>query len=181
MQPDIERVLISREQIADRLDELADDVARLPRNADGELLIVCVLSGAIVFVADLIRRLPMKMRIGLVTVSSYTGKTTESRGPSMPHPFRVDARGRDVLIVDDILDTGRTLRLVQAVLASQKPASLHTCVLLRKLGVERSDVEADLVGFDIENVFVVGYGLDYDGHYRNLPDIAVLKSHLYDR
>ncbi len=180
MQHDLERVLISQGQIAKRLDELADEIADSCPEPDSELLIVCVLSGAIVFVADLIRRLPIKMRIGLVTVSSYSGKTTESRGASLTQPLHVDAAGRHVLIVDDILDTGRTLRLVQSELAAQRPVSLRTCVLLRKLGVERDGVEADLVGFDIENVFVVGYGLDYDGHYRNLPEIAVLKPHLYE-
>lgn len=180
MQADIHRILIKRDHLASRVEELAREIGTLYEHSDQGLVIVCVLSGAFIFVADLIRHLPIKMRIGLVTVSSYSGRTTESSGPDLTGPSGLDIAGRDVLIVDDILDTGQTLSLVQAELREQRPASLRTCVLLRKLGVARNDVPIDFVGFDIENVFVVGYGLDYDGHYRNFPHVAELKHHLYE-
>ncbi len=180
MQADIDRVLIPQDRIAARVAEIADQIARTYPHSDQGLIIVCILSGAFIFVADLIRRLPIKMKIGLMAVSSYPGKTTESQGPAPLEPFQVDVAGRDVLIVDDILDTGQTLRAVQTELARRQPASLRTCVLLRKPDRAPDDVRADFVGFDIENVFVVGYGLDYDGHYRNYPHIAVLRPHLYD-
>ncbi len=180
MQADIDRILIPRERIAARTRELADEIGRLYANAEHDLVMVAILSGAIIFVADLIRHLPIKLKMGLVTVSSYPGRTTESLGPSLLSPLQVNVAGRDVLIVDDILDTGRTLGLVQAEIAAMRPSTLRTCVLLRKPSRDEGRAKADLVGFDIENVFVIGYGLDYNGHYRNFPDIAVLKSHLYE-
>lgn len=179
MQADIDRILIRGDRIAARIKEMADQIGRIYADADQGLMIVCVLSGAIIFVADLIRHLPMKMKVGLITVSSYPGKATESQGVRLLGSFQLDVAGRHVLVVDDILDTGRTLRAVQEGLAREGPASLRTCVLLRKPGRAPDDVRADLVGFEIEDVFVVGYGLDYDGNYRNFPHIAVLKPHLY--
>ena len=179
MQADIDRILIERHRIAARVEEMGDEIARIYRDAEPSLMIVCVLSGAIIFVADLIRQLPIKMNIGLVTVSSYPGRTTASQGATLLEPMDVDVAGRHVLIVDDILDSGNTLRAVQAELTGQGPASLRTCVLLRKADKAPDDVRVDVVGFDIDDVFVVGYGLDYGGHYRNYPHIAVLKPHLY--
>lgn len=173
MQADIDRIIVSRDRIAARIREMADAVGEWYGNSEQGLIIVAILSGAIIFVADLIRRLPMKMKIGLITVSSYHG--SRSRPAQIVYSSHVDVTGRDVLIVDDILDTGQTLRLVLAELARQGPASLRTCVLLRKPDKAPPDLKPDLVGFDVEDVFVVGYGLDYNGHYRNFPDIAVLK------
>jgi hypoxanthine phosphoribosyltransferase len=181
MDNDIERILINREQIARRVAELADDIARTYKDIGGEgLTLVSILSGSIIFLSDLIRHLPMKMRIGVITVSSYPGASTSSRGPKLQEQqLDIDLVGQHVLIVDDILDTGQTLDLVQQTLRARGPASLRTCVLLRKPGKAASHVMADFVGFDIENVFVVGYGLDYNDHYRNWPDIGVLRPELY--
>ncbi len=179
MHADIGRILISREQIDRRVGELAGEIGRLYADSEKGLFIVCVLSGAIIFVSDLIRQLPMKMRVGLLAVSSYPGKTTQAQPAHVLQSFDLDVTGLDVLVIDDILDTGGTLRVVMDRLAAMRPASLRSCVLLRKSGKARGGLEADLVGFDIEDVFVVGYGLDYDGLYRNLPVIAVLKPELY--
>jgi hypoxanthine phosphoribosyltransferase len=179
MQSDIDRILIPRRRIAERVREMAGQIGELYAGPERRLTIVCVLSGAIIFVSDLIRHLPLKMNIALVTISSYAGKTTQSRGPTVLESLRFNVTGRDVLLVDDILDSGQTLRTVQRDLAGRKPASLRTCVLLRKPAKAPADIQVDIVGFDIEDVFVVGYGLDYDGYYRNWPDIAVLKPHLY--
>ncbi|MBN1345538.1 MAG: hypoxanthine phosphoribosyltransferase [Phycisphaerae bacterium] len=180
MQADIDRILIPSGQIAARVKQLAHDITQTYADSEQGLMIVCVLSGSIVFVADLIRHLPIKTKIGSIAVSSYKGKTTRSLGPALIGRLEADVAGRNVLLVDDIIDTGQTLRLAQNELAAQGPASLRTCVLLRKPHRAPRDVRVDFVGFDVEDVFVVGYGLDYDGDYRNLPDVAVLKPHVYD-
>jgi hypoxanthine phosphoribosyltransferase len=179
MQGDIDRVLITEHQVACRVREMAAEIAAAYPDLQQGFTLVTVLSGAIIFLADLIRQLPMKMKIGLITVSSYAGATTESRGARLLKDLNVDVTGRHVLVVDDILDTGGTLRLVQHQLRQRRPKSLKTAVLLRKLDKAPSDVTADFVGFDIEDVFVVGYGLDFNNDYRNLPYIAVLKPELY--
>jgi len=145
------------------------------------ITLVMILSGSIIFVADLMRHLPIRMKLGLITVSSYAGATTESHGAEVLNGLNVDVFDRHVLLIDDILDTGGTLRLVRAKLDQHQPKSIRTCVLLRKPSKAPPDVPADFVGFDIEDVFVVGYGLDFDDHYRNIPDIGVLRREIYVR
>ena len=180
MEADIDRILIPRQRIAERVKELADQIAASYGDDAAEgLTLVTILSGSVIFLADLIRNLPLRMKIGLITVSSYAGATTQSRGAKVLKELNVDVTGRHVLILDDILDTGGTLRLVQKRLAESAPKSIRTCVLLRKPTKAPPDVPADFVGFDIEDVFVVGYGLDYNDHYRNFPDIGVLRKELY--
>ena len=179
MQADIERVLISRRQIAARVGQLADQISGHYAKCSEGLVIVPVLAGAMVFLADLIRHLPLRMRIGLVGFSSYRGPASEPGDLACVRPLDMDVERRHVLVVDDILDTGRTLRRVVSDLRRMKPASVRTCVLLRKPGKTEGDFEPDFVGFDIEDVFVVGYGLDYDDQYRNWPDLVVLKPELY--
>lgn len=179
MKDDIERILIPREQIAARIQEMARDIAATYEGEGDGLTIVTILSGSLIFLADLIRQLPLRMKIGLITVSSYRGATTESRGSAVVQDLNVDVTGRHVLILDDILDTGGTLRLVRELLARSNPRSIRTCVLLRKPSKAPVDVPADFVGFDVDDVFVVGYGLDYNDLYRNLPDIGVLRRELY--
>jgi len=181
---DIQKVLIDRERIAARVRELADEIARDLRaelgdgpeaELDGRIVLVPVLTGSIVFVADLIRHLPLKISLGLVAVSSYPGTSVESRGAHLRGELPKDLTGKHVLVVDDILDSGGTLDVLGRVIREQRPASLRMCVLLRKPGKARVEVKADYVGFDIPDEFVVGYGLDYDGFYRNYPEIATLR------
>ncbi|HRX83730.1 MAG TPA: phosphoribosyltransferase family protein, partial [Phycisphaerae bacterium] len=131
------------------------------------------------FLADLIRHLPMKMKLGMMTVSSYAGAVTASQDASLTRDLNIDITDQHVLVIDDILDTGKTLRLVGQRLRERKPRTLRTAVLLRKPSKAPPDVMADFVGFEIADEFVVGYGLDYDGHYRNYPHIAVLKPEKY--
>ena len=179
MQNDLGRILITREQIKKRVEELAGAISDTYGEDSNGLVIVPVLAGSIIFLADLIRHLPFKMKIGLLTVSSYRGAATTPGKARLVHDVDLDIKNRHVLVVDDILDTGNTLRIVMDLLRKREPASLRMCVLLRKTAKAPKDLVADFVGFDIEDAFVVGYGLDYNDHYRNWPDIAVLRPELY--
>jgi hypoxanthine phosphoribosyltransferase len=179
MESDLARILIPRERIQARVRELAREIAD-SYGADCQgLVIVPVLAGSIIFVADLIRCLPFKMNIGLIATSRYRGKATEGGETRIVQDLHVDIANRHVLVVDDILDTGTTLRAVSEELRRREPASLKICTLLRKSSKAPKDLVADFVGFDIEDVFVVGYGLDFNDQYRNWPDIGVLKPELY--
>jgi len=181
MRQDIERILIDRKTIAGRIAELGeaivDDLGG--RVEQDGLILVPVMTGSITFVADLMRELPLRMRIGLVTASSYPGTSTASQGVTLQGLQLPDSlEGRHILILDDILDSGRTIRSVRAEIESRSPSSVRSCVLLRKRIPSAMDTPCEYVGFDIENEFVVGYGLDYDDYYRNLPDIGVLRDEI---
>ncbi len=178
MEDDIERILIPHDRIRARVRELGRQIAKVYRDPEPGLTLVPVLAGSIIFLADLIRELPLKMKIALVQISTYPGRRTEAGEPQTVLELSGDVRGRHVLIVDDILDSGRTLRRVQEMVRRKAPASLRTAVLLRKPAKAPPDVVADFVGFDIEDLFVVGYGLDFADHYRNYPHIGVLRREL---
>jgi hypoxanthine phosphoribosyltransferase len=179
MESDLERILLTREQIAARVQELgrriAADLERLHFEDGGEVLIIPILTGGMIFTADLMRTLPQKLRIGIVTVSSYPGQTSESLGPSLKGSLPADLSGRHVLIVDDILDSGRTLRMLRREVEARSPRSVRSCVLLRKQKPSARALPCEYVGFEIPDEFVVGYGLDYNDYYRNLPHIGVLR------
>ncbi len=182
MFPEIDRVLIEGPRIAARVKDMgariaADLIADCKRTGSDQIVLVPILTGAVVFVADLIRHMPLKLRLGVVAVSSYPGRSIQSKGAAIRGEIPPDLAGKHVLVVDDILDSGRTLGLVKRVIAEQRPASLRIAVLLSKqLGRPRDEeVAVDYSGFDIPDEFVVGYGLDYDGFYRNYPQIAVLR------
>jgi hypoxanthine phosphoribosyltransferase len=174
MHGDIDRVLISQEQIASRIAEMAKQIVA-DHVPGGEVTIVPVMTGAMIFTSDLIRQIPIAMQIGLLTVSSYPGSSVSSQGSQLIGQQLGDVAGRHLLLVDDILDSGGTIRLVSGLLRGLSPASVRTCVLLRKDRPAAQDVHADYVGFEIPDEFVVGYGLDYNNYYRNLPDIVTLK------
>ncbi len=177
MHSDIERILIPRNALARRVAELADELARDldALDPDAEIVLIPVLTGSIIFVADLIRHLPHKLRIEVVTASSYPGRATTSQGAALAGPLPEDLTGRHVLLIDDILDSGSTLTLLREELHRRGPQWLRTCVLLRKQTERARSVPCEYVGFEIADEFVVGYGLDYDNYYRNLPEIAVLR------
>src|SRR6266481_1637844 len=175
-QAEVERVLITEEQIAQRVRELS---AELTRDFEGrELVVVAVLNGTVMFLADLIRHLSLPLRLDFIGTSSY-GAGTEAGELVFTKELRLDVRGRDVLLVDDILDTGKTLSRVANKLRALKPRRLKTCVLLNKAARRVEDVQADYVGFEIPDVFVVGYGLDFAERYRNLPFVGLLHPHVY--
>lgn len=178
MDGDIARVLLSHDQIRARIRAMAGEIARA---YDGErvgLTIVPILSGSIIFLADLIRELPLKMKIALVQISAYPGASTTPQEPRTVLQLTGEIRNRHVLILDDILDSGRTIRRVHAMIRAHDPASVRTAVLLRKPAKAPADVPVEFVGFDVDDLFVVGYGLDFDDHYRNYPHIGVLRPEL---
>jgi len=175
---DISRVLVSSDEIAARVSVIARQLAE--QYSRRELTIVSVLTGSLIFLADLVRQLPIKMRIDVMSVTSYPGKATRSQGPVISVAPKVDFAGRDVLILDDILDSGQTLQAIMDYIAVESPASIRSCVLLEKARPEIPDrFQADYVGFSLPDEFVVGYGLDYNHLYRNLPDICVLDDSVY--
>jgi hypoxanthine phosphoribosyltransferase len=182
MYRDIERVLIPHEKIAVRVRELArqitHDHATPALDGNAEITIVPILTGAMIFCCDLIRQIPMAMKIGLMTVSSYPGRSVQTQGTQVLSQQLGDVRGRHVLIVDDILDSGGTVQTVVPVVSALGAASVKVAVLLRKDRPSAHAVQADYVGFEIPDEFVVGYGLDFNNYYRNLPDIVTLKKEL---
>jgi hypoxanthine phosphoribosyltransferase len=173
---EIEGILISEQQLARRIRQLA---RAIERDFQGrELAVVSLLTGTVMFLADLIRHLNLPLRLDFIGVSSY-GPGTESGGLIFTKELRLDVRARDVLLVDDILDTGKTMCRVLAGLKPLKPRRIKTCVLLNKAARRVEDIEADYVGFEIPDSFVVGYGLDFAERYRNLPFVGVLHPRVY--
>lgn len=178
MEGDFERVLISGDAIAARLDELAHEIQRdYPR---GPITVVVLMKGALVFAADLMRRLPRLLELECLNVASYHGATTSSGTVEFLDARMPDVRGRRVLVLDDILDTGRTLGAVVGALRGEGAEEVRCGVMLAKERVREHDIRAEYVGFRIEDEFVVGYGLDYRGRYRNLPYIATLRREVVD-
>jgi len=166
------QVLVAEDELAARVAELGAAIAR--DYARAAPVLVGVLQGAVPFLADLMRRLPIDVTVDFVRVSSYGAGTTSSGTVRLLVDLTIDIAGRDVLIVDDIVDTGLTLAALKRTFEARRPRSVRTCVLLDKGGRRQADAPIDYVGFTIPNVFVVGYGLDYDGLYRNLPHVAAL-------
>jgi len=181
MHSDIDRVLVTRDQIAARINELALQITADHTTDRGEIEItlIPILTGAIVLAADLMRQMPVRMKIGLMTVSSYPGKSLQTQGSAVLGTQLGDIRGRHILLLDDILDSGGTLRMVVPMLQAMGPASVKVCVLLRKDRPIAMETPVDYVGFEIPDEFVVGYGLDFGDYYRNLPDIVTLKQAIY--
>jgi len=178
MYADIDRILISHQRIADKVQQLAAQITadHSPDKLNGgEVTILPIMTGAMIFCADLIRNIPIAMQIGLMTVSSYPGQSTRSQGAQLLANRLGNVRNRHVLILDDILDSGGTLRAVTPLIHQAGAASVKTCVLLRKDRPVAMQTHVDYVGFDIPDEFVVGYGLDYNDYYRNLPDIVTLR------
>lgn len=173
---EVERILITDTQLATRTRQMARTIERDFRGR--EMVVVSLLTGTVMFLADLIRHLSLPLRLDFMGVSSY-GKGTESGELVFTKELRLDVRGRDVLLVDDILDTGKTLSRVIPKLRALKPRRIKVCVLLDKPERRVEEVKADYVGFQIPDVFVVGYGLDFAERYRNLPFVGVLKPVMY--
>lgn len=178
MLDDIALILFHEQTILRRLDEMAADITR--EYADKELTVVAVLNGSFMFMADLLRRVPLPLRVDCISVSSYHGGTESTGVVTFDQLTLPDIDGRHVLILDDILDSGRTLHAIGEKLRTEAhPKSIRSCVLLRKVKERAAEAKADFVGFDIGDEFVVGYGLDYQERYRNLPFVGVLRRRVY--
>jgi hypoxanthine phosphoribosyltransferase len=167
------KTLLSKEELHDGVMRMADKVAAC--YADRQLTIVGVLTGSVVLMADLIRVIDLPMRVGVLQASSYRGATTTRGELVINSELMLDISGRDVLLVDDIFDTGHTLVQVLEKMHEFGPTSIRSAVLLRKHGRQEVDYHPDFVAFDIPDEFVVGYGLDYEDMYRNLPYLAALE------
>lgn len=166
------RTLLSREEVHEGVSRLSQEI--VDAYGSEPLTIVGVLTGSVVLLADMIRQLTMPLRIGVVQASSYRG--TMRRGPLVINSdLMPDIADHDVLVIDDIFDTGHTLEELLVLIKQLGPTSVRSAVLLRKTGQQEVDLQPDFVGFDIPNEFVVGYGLDYQDQYRNLPYIACLE------
>ena len=179
VQSDIERVLFNGPAIHKRLDEMAAQITA--DYSDRELMVIAILTGSLMFMSDLLRRIPLPFKLDCLSVVSYHGKTLPSGDVIFKRLAVPDAGGRDVLILDDILDTGQTLAAVRKELDTAKPRSIRICVLLSKRKRRARDVDADYIGFEIDDDFVVGYGLDFMERYRNLPYVGVLRKDLLEQ
>jgi len=178
MQNEIERVIFDQPAIQKRLDEMA---AKITADYSGrELTVIAILTGSLMFMSDLLRRIPLSLKLDCLSVVSYHGKTQTSGDVIFKQLAVPDVAGEDVLILDDILDTGYTLAAVRKKLETAKPRSIRICVLLSKRKQRARDVGADYIGFEIDDEFVVGYGLDFMERYRNLPYVGVLRKELLE-
>ena len=173
LHPDLAEVLLAEGQIRERIKTIAREIKAV--YGDGEFTIISLINGAVMFTADLMREIDNPVRLDCIRVSSYGAKTKSIGTPQVIYSLTLDIKDRDVLVIDDILDTGKTLKLVKELVQELKPASCRTCVLLDKKARREVALEADFVGFEIPDKFVVGYGLDFAERYRNLPGIGVLK------
>ena len=170
-------MLVTSEEIQEKVRELAE---RITGDYRGEnLLLVGILRGAVVFLSDLMRHLELSCEIDFMDVSSYGTGTSSSGVVRILKDLEEDITGRHVLIVEDIIDTGLTLSYLRRILLARKPASLEICTLLSKPSRRQADIDVKYLGFEVPDEFVVGYGLDYAGAYRNLPDICILKPEVF--
>ena len=178
MKNDINQILLSQDVIEKRVKELGHEIDQYYQ--DQEIIIITLLDGAIVFTADLIRNLAIPLRLDCLRVSSYGNSTDPETAPRILSSLKSDVTGKHVLLVDDILDTGNTLQSVFDEVSFKKPASVKSCVFLDKPERRENGYKADWSGFSIPDEFVVGYGLDYAGRYRQLPYVASLKPSVYN-
>ncbi len=177
MNEDIERILFTEQELAACVKRLAEQINR--DYAGQALLLVGVLQGSFVFFADLVRRLDLPICVEFISVSSYGAGTQSSGLLHLRLDLSTDIAGRHVLLVEDILDSGNTLHRLLPMLAARQPASLNVCVLLDKPERREKEIRPAYTGFQIPDAFVVGYGLDYDQRYRNLPYLGILKPEIY--
>lgn len=174
---DIEKVLISEEELKEIIARLGKQITEDYK--DKNLLVVSVLKGSVMVVADLLREIKLPLRIDFMSVSSYGSGTTSSGTVKIIKDLDINLAGYDLLIVEDILDSGVTLSSLKQILLTRGPASVKICTLLDKPERRKADIKADYVGAQIPDAFVVGYGLDYDEKYRNLPYVGILSPSVY--
>lgn len=178
MHKDIEKIMIDENAIQVRVKELAKQLDKV--YAGKNPIVICILKGSVIFYADLIRNMETPIELDFMAVSSYGAGTTSSGDLKIKKDLTADIKGRDVLIVEDIIDSGNTLYCLKKMLIGRQPASVNIVTLLDKPERRVVPMEPDYTGFVIEDEFVIGYGLDYAERYRNLPYVAVLKRGVYE-
>ncbi|GAA1471647.1 hypoxanthine phosphoribosyltransferase [Corynebacterium felinum] len=176
---DVEAILISEQQLRDRIKEMADRVTEKYKNEEDDLVLICVLKGAVYFLTDFARALEIPSQCEFMAVSSYGNSSTSSGVVRILKDLDRDIEGRNVLIVEDIIDSGLTLKWLLRNLSNRKPKSLEVITLLRKPEAVKVDIDLMDIGFDIPNEFVIGYGLDYAERYRDLPYVGTLDPSVY--
>lgn len=178
MKEDVLRVLLSEDEIREKVRELGGKITADYKNSN--LMLVTVLKGAVVFLADLMRQIDVPAEIDFMVVSSYGSGVKSSGVVKIVKDLDVPLAGKDILIVEDILDSGLTLSYIKELLESRGPRSIRIATLLDKPSRRKVDLQADYIGFSVPDEFVIGYGLDYDEKYRNLPFVGVLKREVYE-
>ena len=179
MMNDIAKVLLTKEQLQAKTKELGQQISK---DYEGKnLMIICVLKGGVMFTTDLIREITIPLELDFMAISSYGLTTSTSGVVRILKDLETDIKGKDVLIVEDIIDSGLTLKYLKELLMSREPNSVKICTILNKPARRQENVYVDYIGYDIPDEFVVGYGLDYAEKYRNLPFIGVLKPEIYEK
>lgn len=179
MYNDLERVLFTKEQITNRVKELGKQLSIDYK--DKNPLFVCILKGSSLFFADLVKEITVPLTFDFMSISSYGAGTVSSGEVRLIKDLDTSIENRHVVIIEDIVDTGHTLKYLLKNLEMRKPASIKLCTLLNKESRREVDVKPEYVGFEVDNYFVVGYGLDYDENYRHLPEVGVLKEEIYSK
>ncbi len=180
MKNDIEKILFTEEQLKTRIKELGQEISRDHANSGRDLVLICVLKGSVPFMADIMRAIDLPCTIDFMAVSSY-GRGTVSTGEiKIKKDIETDLIGKDVLIIEDILDSGLTLSYIMGLMGKYSPASIKLCTLLDKPERRKVPISPNYCGFTVPDEFVVGFGLDYNEKYRNLPYIGVLKRSVYE-
>ena len=177
MHNDIQEILIENETVQVKVQELADKISK--DYAGKDLLLVCILKGSFIFCADLVRKMTIPVTMDFMAVSSYRDRAVSSGAVMILKDLDSSIEGKHVLIIEDIVDTGLTLKYLLENLKSRQPLSVEVCTLLDKPSRRKADVSVKYNGFEVPDVFIVGYGLDYQEKYRHLPDVCVLKSEIY--
>ena len=179
MHPDVDRLMLTQEEIAKKVKAVAEKLDKLYEGRTP--VVVCILKGSVLFFSDLIKNMKTSLTIDFMSVSSYGAGTKSSGEIVIKKDLSTDIKGRDVLIVEDIIDSGNTLYRLKQLLNSRQPASVNILTLLDKPQRREVPIEPEYTGFVIEDEFVIGYGLDYDEEYRNLPYVGVLKRSVYEK
>ena len=177
MKNDIEEILITETEIQERIKQLGDQISKDYKGKNPVL--ICILKGGIVFLSDLMRNISTKVELDFMSLSSYGDSTKSSGVVRIKKDIDVDIANRDVIIVEDIVDSGLTLKYLDEYFMQHNPKSVKICTLLDKPNAHQIDIKIDYLGFEVGNEFVVGYGLDYAQKYRNLPYIGILKKEIY--
>ncbi len=177
MKNDLEKIIINEATLQKKVQELADQISL--EYSGKKPVIICILRGAVIFVSDLVKKITIPVEIDFMSLSSYGNSTKSSGVVKIKKDIDTDIFGRDIIIVEDIVDSGLTLKYINEYFMKHNPNSVKICTLLDKPKAHKTDIKIDYVGFNIGNEFVVGYGLDFAQKYRNLPFIGILKREIY--